>query len=177
MPTWSASGTSSGCGLLPSLRSSTVSPGIAPTRLPERDAVDQAALLPGPVTEAISSRIRFGPIEYLRHHDRVHLAAAQKGTLSSPTRRYSFAARIVFRVMDALCGPVHSLEKFRVLGLVARVPFQARENLAHAAVTHTARHRARPCDSPGAGLRLLPAVVVLGNGAPQVGLPADRLLR
>jgi ubiquinol oxidase len=97
--------------------------------------VSQTVLAPGPVTEAIGSRAPFGPIEYLRHHD---LVAAQEATLASPTRRYSFAARILFRTMDALYGRDRSLEKFRVLELVARVPYQAWENVAYVAVTHTA---------------------------------------
>lgn len=97
--------------------------------------MSQRVLAPGPVTEAIGSRAPFGPLEYLRHHD---LVAAQEVTLASPTRRYSFAARILFRTMDALYGRDRSLEKFRVLELVARVPYQAWENVAYVAVTHTA---------------------------------------
>ncbi|HYN32683.1 MAG TPA: alternative oxidase [Ilumatobacteraceae bacterium] len=97
--------------------------------------MSQAVLSPGPVTEAIGARAPFGPIEYLRHHD---LVAAQEATLASPTRRYSLAAKILFRTMDALYGKDRSLEKFRVLELVARVPYQAWENVAYVAVTHTA---------------------------------------
>jgi hypothetical protein len=41
--------------------------------------------------------------------------------------------------MDVLYGEDRSLEKFRVLELVARVPYQAWENVAYVAVTHTAR--------------------------------------
>ena len=97
--------------------------------------MNQTVLAPGPVTKAIGSRAPFGPIEYLRHHD---LVAAQEVTLASPTRRYSLAARMLFRIMDALYGRDRSLEKFRVLELVARVPYQAWENVAYVAVTHTA---------------------------------------
>ena len=41
--------------------------------------------------------------------------------------------------MDLLYGPERSLPKFRVLELVARVPYQAWENVAYVAVTHTSR--------------------------------------
>jgi hypothetical protein len=40
--------------------------------------------------------------------------------------------------MDALYGKGRSWEKFRVLELVARVPYQAWENVAYVAMTHTA---------------------------------------
>lgn len=40
--------------------------------------------------------------------------------------------------MDRLYGQERTLEKFRVLELVARVPYQAWENVAYVAVTHTA---------------------------------------
>ena len=41
--------------------------------------------------------------------------------------------------MDVVYGKPRTLEKFRVLELVARVPYQAWENVAYVAVTHTAR--------------------------------------
>ena len=41
--------------------------------------------------------------------------------------------------MDVVYGRPRTLEKFRVLELVARVPYQAWENVAYVAVTHTAR--------------------------------------
>jgi len=90
---------------------------------------------PGPVTEAIGSRAPFGPIEHLGHEE---LVAAQAATLASPKRRHSWAAKILFHIMDALYGRDRSLEKFRVLELVARVPYQAWEHVAYVAVTHTA---------------------------------------
>jgi hypothetical protein len=89
----------------------------------------------GPVTDAIGTRPPFGPIERLGHEE---LVAAQQATLESPRRRYSLAARVLFGVMDALYGRERSLEKFRVLELVARVPYQAWEHVAYVAVTHTA---------------------------------------
>ncbi|MDZ7680105.1 MAG: alternative oxidase [Acidimicrobiales bacterium] len=92
----------------------------------------------GPITEAIGERPPFGPIERL-DHDR--LVAEQQVTLASPKRRYSISAKVLFAIMDALYGSGRTLEKFRVLELVARVPYQAWENVAYVAVTHTARQR------------------------------------
>src|SRR6266508_793037 len=90
----------------------------------------------GPITAAIGDRPPFGPMERLTH-DR--LVAEQQVRLASPRRRYSLSARALFLIMDRLYGPARSLEKFRVLELVARVPYQAWENVAYVAVTHTAR--------------------------------------
>jgi ubiquinol oxidase len=89
----------------------------------------------GPITEAIGTRPPFGPIEHLQHAD---LLTAQAATLATPKRRHGASAKILFRIMDVLYGPERTLEKFRVLELVARVPYQAWENVAYVAVTHTA---------------------------------------
>ena len=77
----------------------------------------------------------FGPMERLAH-DR--LVVEQQATLDSQRRRYSLSARALFTVMDRLYGEARTLEKFRVLELVARVPYQAWESVAYVAVTHTA---------------------------------------
>jgi ubiquinol oxidase len=87
------------------------------------------------VSARIADRAPFGPMERL-DHDR--LVEEQQRTLASPRRRYSLSARALFRAMDALYGRERVLEKFRVLELVARVPYQAWENVAYVAVTHTA---------------------------------------
>jgi ubiquinol oxidase len=92
----------------------------------------------GPITQAIGERPPFGPIERL-DHDR--LVAEQQATLGSPRRRYSLSAKALFAAMDLLYGTDRTLEKFRVLELVARVPYQAWENVAYVALTHTARQR------------------------------------
>jgi len=89
----------------------------------------------GPVTRAIAERAPFGPIEHLDHE---RLVAEQAASLRSARRRYSLSARLLFAVMDLLYGRARTLEKFRVLELVARVPYQAWENVAYVAVTHTA---------------------------------------
>lgn len=90
---------------------------------------------PGPVTRAIGERPPFGPIERL-DHDR--LVDEHAVTLRTPRRRYSLSAKALFGIMDALYGKDRTLEKFRVLELVARVPYQAWEHVAYVAVTHTA---------------------------------------
>jgi len=90
----------------------------------------------GPVSRAIGARPPFGPMERLDHDG---LVAEQQVTLRTPRRKASLSARALFWTMDALYGKERTLEKFRVLELVARVPYQAWENVAYVAVTHTAR--------------------------------------
>lgn len=65
------------------------------------------------------------------------LRAAQAETLARPRRPYSIAARCLFGAMDLLYGRKGSLRKYRVLEIVARVPYQAWENVAYVAITHT----------------------------------------
>ena len=57
-------------------------------------------------------------------------------TLASPRRRPGMAARMLFAVMDLLYGKQRSLAKFRVLEIIARVPYQAWEHVAYVAITH-----------------------------------------
>ena len=54
-----------------------------------------------------------------------------------PRRSYGLAARLLFLALDAIYGRTSTLEKFRVLEVVARVPYQAWEQVAFVAVTHT----------------------------------------
>ena len=90
----------------------------------------------GPISGAIGERPPFGPIERLDHDQLVKEHAA---SLRSPRRRHSMSARLLFTIMDRVYGEERTLEKFRVLELVARVPYQAWENVAYVAMTHTAR--------------------------------------
>ncbi len=90
----------------------------------------------GPISAAIDDRPPFGPMAQLDHGQ---LVEAQRESLSSPRRRYSLSAKLLFRIIDGVYGRERSLEKFRVLELVARVPYQAWENVAYVAMTHTAR--------------------------------------
>lgn len=90
----------------------------------------------GPVTAAIGDRPPFGAMQRL---DPQQLRAEQQTTLATPRRRASWSARGLFAVMDLLYGEERTLAKFRVLELVARVPYQAWENVAYVAMTHTSR--------------------------------------
>ena len=90
----------------------------------------------GPVFRAMRDRPPFGPIERLGS---ARLREEQEVTLASPRRRAGIGARSLFTIMDLIYGKARTLEKFRVLELVARVPYQAWENVAYVAVTHTAR--------------------------------------
>ncbi len=64
------------------------------------------------------------------------LKAEQARTLAAPRRRYAPAARILFALLDLLYGRPRTLSKFKVLEVVARVPYQAWEHVAYVAVTH-----------------------------------------
>src|SRR5688572_1909692 len=90
----------------------------------------------GPISSRLSDRPPFGPMERLDHDA---LVEQQQITLATPRRRASLSARALFLLMDLVYGKERTLEKFRVLELVARVPYQAWENVAYVAVTHTAR--------------------------------------
>lgn len=69
--------------------------------------------------------------------DHEQLRAAQAETLQTPRRHYSLGAKALFALLDAVYGSPRSLSKFKVLELVARVPYQAWEQVAYIAITHT----------------------------------------
>jgi len=69
------------------------------------------------------------------------LQRAQYETLDAPRRHYGFAARLLFVSLDVIYGKRRTLSKFKVLELVARVPYQAWEHAAYIAITHV-HHRA-----------------------------------
>src|SRR5205823_841753 len=52
-------------------------------------------------------------------------------------RRYGAAARMLFGLLDGVYGKRRTLSKFKVLELVARVPYQSWEQVAYIAITHT----------------------------------------
>jgi ubiquinol oxidase len=84
---------------------------------------------PALVTERAQGAMgRFG-------HD--ELVAIQQETLRAPRRRYGLAARVLFALLDAIYGRARTLSKFKVLELVARVPYQSWEQVAYIAITHT----------------------------------------
>lgn len=64
------------------------------------------------------------------------LRRAQADTLESPRRRYGIAARILFILLDVVYGKPLTLSKFKVLELIARVPYMAWEQVAFIAITH-----------------------------------------
>lgn len=64
------------------------------------------------------------------------LRRAQTETLAGSRRRYGIAARILFTLLDVVYGKPRTLSKFKVLELVARVPYQAWEQVAFIAITH-----------------------------------------
>jgi hypothetical protein len=72
--------------------------------------------------------------------DPEQLKLEQAKTLSAPLIRYGFLAKILFLVMDVLYGRGRSFSKFKVLEVIARVPYQAWEHVAYIAITHTYEH-------------------------------------
>ena len=99
-------------------------------------ANDDVESVVGPIGVLLADRPPFGPIQRL---DGEHLRVEQKRTLDQPRRRASLGAKLLFLTMDAVYGRTRTLHKFRVLELVARVPYQAWESVAYVAVTHTSR--------------------------------------
>jgi hypothetical protein len=67
------------------------------------------------------------------------LRREQGRTLNTPRLAYSLLARVLFVGMDVLYGRRRTLSKFKVLELIARVPYQAWEQVAYVAMTHTSR--------------------------------------
>lgn len=67
------------------------------------------------------------------------LLEEQQFTLSTPRRRAGLVARSLFVTMDALYGRRGTLQKFLVLELVARVPYQTWEHAAYLSITRHAR--------------------------------------
>jgi hypothetical protein len=68
-------------------------------------------------------------------HD--ELVDFQQTTLATPRRRYGLGARMLFAMLDGMYGKARTLSKFKVLELVARVPYQSWEQVAYIAITHT----------------------------------------
>ena len=65
------------------------------------------------------------------------LKTEQRKTQDAPRRRYGLLAGPLFFTMDLLYGRRRTLSKFKVLEVVARVPYQAWEHVAYIAMTHT----------------------------------------
>ncbi|PZS19448.1 MAG: hypothetical protein DLM54_07005 [Acidimicrobiales bacterium] len=75
-----------------------------------------------------------GPMGTLTPEQRL---AEQGVTLATPRRPYSLAARLLFATLDAVYGKDRTMSKLKVLELVARVPYQAWEQVSYIAITHT----------------------------------------
>jgi ubiquinol oxidase len=74
-----------------------------------------------------------GQLPRLTHEE---LVRAQEETLARPRRRYGIASRTLFVMLDVLYGRDRTLRKFKVLELIARVPYQSWEQVAYIAITH-----------------------------------------
>lgn len=70
-------------------------------------------------------------------HSTVDLKAEQEKTLSTARHRYKWLASILFIFMDLFYGKRRTLSKFKVLEVIARVPYQTWEQVAYIAMTHT----------------------------------------
>ncbi|HEV2759255.1 MAG TPA: alternative oxidase [Acidimicrobiales bacterium] len=75
-------------------------------------------------------------LDHMPKLSRAELRRHQESTLDTPRRRYGPAARMLFAALDLVYGRSRTLSKFKVLEVVARVPYQAWEQVAFVAVTH-----------------------------------------
>ena len=64
------------------------------------------------------------------------LKVEQQKTLQTPRMKYGFLAGLLFWSMNLFYGRKRSLSKFKVLEVIARVPYQAWEHVAYVAMTH-----------------------------------------
>ena len=64
------------------------------------------------------------------------LKKEQANTLASPRMQYGILAKLLFASMDLFYGRKRTLSKFKVLEVIARVPYQAWEHVAYIAITH-----------------------------------------
>jgi ubiquinol oxidase len=64
------------------------------------------------------------------------LRLEEEATLSAPRLRYGILARGLFGTLDLFYGRRRTLSKFKVLEVIARVPYQAWEHVAYIAMTH-----------------------------------------
>lgn len=73
----------------------------------------------------------------MEHLTSEHLKREQEKTVASPRMRYGLLSRVLFLAMDLLYGRRRTLSKFKVLEIIARVPYQSWEHVAYIAITHT----------------------------------------
>ncbi len=65
------------------------------------------------------------------------LKQEQEKTLRTARRHYGFFAGTLFFFIDLFYGRKKTLSKFKVLEVIARVPYQSWEHVAYIAMTHT----------------------------------------
>jgi ubiquinol oxidase len=75
-----------------------------------------------------------GAMATLSHEE---LLASHAVTLAAPRRHYGLGGKTLFALLDVVYGKKRTLSKFKVIELVARVPYQAWEQVAYIAITHT----------------------------------------
>ena len=71
---------------------------------------------------------------------KAQLAFTHAETLATPRRKYSLAAKFLFLQMDLLYGRRGNVSKYRVLEVVARVPYQTWETLSYKRITYSHRN-------------------------------------
>ena len=67
----------------------------------------------------------------------IDLKNEQATTLASERRKYGILAKALFFSMDFFYGRKKTFSKFKVLEVIARVPYQSWEHVAYIAMTHT----------------------------------------
>jgi hypothetical protein len=73
----------------------------------------------------------------MRRLSPAQLREEQAKTLAAPAMPYGPLVALFFAAMDLLYGRARSWSKFKVLEVIARVPYQAWEHVAYIAITHT----------------------------------------
>ena len=66
-----------------------------------------------------------------------NLADQQNQTLNTARRTYGMFAKILFWIMDTLYAKPRTFSKFKVLEVIARVPYQSWEHVGYIAMTHS----------------------------------------
>jgi ubiquinol oxidase len=69
----------------------------------------------------------------LSHNALLH---EQHKTFNSPRRPYGIFAKAIFGMPDLFYGRPRTIQKFKVLELIARMPYQAWEHVGYISMTH-----------------------------------------
>ncbi|HET6512820.1 MAG TPA: alternative oxidase [Candidatus Kapabacteria bacterium] len=64
------------------------------------------------------------------------LRREQQETLNTPTRPYGLFAKAIFGTLDLFYGRPRTIQKFKVLEVIARMPYQAWEHVGYISMTH-----------------------------------------